>query len=219
MDVGGRASSGTSGRGGRAASGTGRRTRPKGVPGFKPMVGGLSNRSRVLKRTGLSRLKDLEPAEPARRSAACSRRRSTLARSSVSHRTPCLPAGVFPDQKTHSALAHLKAALAYYRRLGVTVKRVMTDTVAEPAEAMGRAIPRTPWFGQAHQPSPPPAKSSASNTSEPNPIRPGPMARPNASFRPPCANGPTCLQLAGARAYQTSKQRAHDLPVWTHRYN
>ena len=29
-------------------------------------------------------------------------------------------------------------------RLGVTVKRVMSDTVAEPAEAMGRAISRTP---------------------------------------------------------------------------
>ena len=33
------------------------------------------------------------------------------------------------------AIAYLKAALACYRRLGVTVKRVMTDTVAEPAEA------------------------------------------------------------------------------------
>ena len=42
--------------------------------------------SRVLKRAGLSRLKDLEPAEPARRSAARSRRRST----------PYLPVGVCP---------------------------------------------------------------------------------------------------------------------------
>ena len=39
----------------------------------------------------------------------------------------CRDAGVFPDQKQRSAIAHLKAALAYYRRLGVTVKRVMTD--------------------------------------------------------------------------------------------
>ena len=37
------------------------------------------------------------------------------------------------------AIAHLKAALACYRRLGVTVKRVMTDTVAAPAEAIQRA--------------------------------------------------------------------------------
>ena len=42
--------------------------------------------SRVLKRAGLSRLKDLEPAEPARRSAAGSRRRST----------PYIPVGVCP---------------------------------------------------------------------------------------------------------------------------
>ena len=42
--------------------------------------------SRVLKRAGLSRIKDLEPAEPARRSAACSRRRST----------PYIPVGVCP---------------------------------------------------------------------------------------------------------------------------
>ena len=42
--------------------------------------------SRVLKRAGLSRLKDLEPAEPARRSAAGSRRRST----------PYIPVGVRP---------------------------------------------------------------------------------------------------------------------------
>ena len=29
-----------------------------------------------------------------------------------------------------------------------------------------------------------------------------------------------CLsRQAGARTYQTSKQRAHDLPLWTHSYN
>ena len=30
---------------------------------------------------------------------------------------------------------------------------------------------------------------------------------------------PTCLRQTGARAYLTSKQRAHDLPVWAHRYH
>ena len=136
-----------------------------------------------------SRPKTLRPPTSARTiKRIIALRRQRLGRT---HRTPCLPASVFPDQKTHhSALAHLKAALAYYRRLGVTVKRVMTDTVAEPAEAMGRAIPLTPWFGQAHQPSPPLANNSASNTSELNPIRPEPTARPNASSKPPCMNGP-----------------------------
>ena len=70
-----------------------------------------------------------------------------------------IPAGVFSDQKQHSAIAHLKAALAYYRRLGIIVKRVMTDL-------------------------------------------------------------PACLpRQADARAYLTSKQRALDLSLWTHRYN
>ena len=39
----------------------------------------------------------------------------------------CMDAGVFPNQQARSPIAHLQAALAYYRRLGVTVKRVMTD--------------------------------------------------------------------------------------------
>ena len=42
----------------------------------------------------------------------------------------CIHAGVFPKQKAQSAIAHLKAALACYRRLGITVKRVMTDLPA-----------------------------------------------------------------------------------------
>lgn len=32
-----------------------------------------------------------------------------------------------PDQKATSAVAHLKAAVAWYQSLGVTVRRVMTD--------------------------------------------------------------------------------------------
>ena len=34
---------------------------------------------------------------------------------------------IYADEKKASAVAHLKAAVAYYRRLGVTVARVMTD--------------------------------------------------------------------------------------------
>ena len=30
---------------------------------------------------------------------------------------------------------------------------------------------------------------------------------------------PACLRQAGARAYLTSKQRARDLPLWTHSYH
>jgi transposase InsO family protein len=39
------------------------------------------------------------------------------------------------------------------------------------------------------------------------------MARPSASSRPACANG------AYAHAYDTSEQRAAQLPSWLHRYN
>jgi len=34
---------------------------------------------------------------------------------------------VMPDEKKESSVAFLKAAVAYYQRLGVTVARVMTD--------------------------------------------------------------------------------------------
>ena len=145
MNAGGRCGAST----GRAASGTGRRTRPKGVPGFKPMVGEpaepflkaedlapahpgqnhqadyrlaasaadwqaycpnsrrvprhrcfgrLSNRSRMLKRAGLSRLKDLEPAEPARRSAAC-------------FPTPLYPGSVFGKLSGSAELTERPASL------------------------------------------------------------------------------------------------------------
>ena len=116
--------------------------------------------SRVLKRAGLSRLKDLEPAEPARRYEhdnpgdmihldikklgrfERTGHRITGDRTGHSNtrgvgweyvhvcvddasRVACTD--IFADEKKHSAIAHLKAAVAYYRRLGVTVKRVMSD--------------------------------------------------------------------------------------------
>ena len=104
--------------------------------------------SRVLKRAGLSRLKDLEPAEPARRYVhdnpgdmihldikklgrfVRTGHRITGDRTGQSNtrgvgweylhvciddasRIACTD--LFPDQKQHSAIAHLKAALACYR--------------------------------------------------------------------------------------------------------
>lgn len=36
---------------------------------------------------------------------------------------------IYPDQKKESAVGFLKAAVAYYESLGVTVTRVMTDNV------------------------------------------------------------------------------------------
>ena len=36
---------------------------------------------------------------------------------------------ILPDERKKSAIAFLKAAVAYYKSLGVTVERVMTDNV------------------------------------------------------------------------------------------
>ena len=57
---------------------------------------------------------------------------------------------IFPDEKAVSAVAFLKASTAYYRRFGITVRRVMTDArdFAEACQALGlkhiRTKPYTP---------------------------------------------------------------------------
>lgn len=116
--------------------------------------------SRVLKRLGLSRMRDLEPAAPVIR---YERKQpgemihldiKKLGRfDRVGHRITGDRTGqsnsrgigwefvhvaiddasrvafcqVMPDEKKESAVAFLKAALAYYKSLGITVARVMTD--------------------------------------------------------------------------------------------
>jgi transposase InsO family protein len=116
--------------------------------------------SRVLKRLGLGRIRDLEPAVP----VICYERTAPgemihldikkLGRfERVGHRITGDRTGqsnsrgigwefvhvaiddasriafcqIRPDEKKQSAVAFLKAALAYYKSLGVTVARVMTD--------------------------------------------------------------------------------------------
>ena len=83
---------------------------------------------------------------------------------------------VMKDEKKDSAVAFLKAAIAYYASLGITVERVMTDN---------GSCYQILCLPQGLQ------DASASGTSEPNPTRPRPTARPSASSRPACANGPT----------------------------
>ncbi|RAZ81667.1 IS481 family transposase, partial [Mesorhizobium hawassense] len=115
--------------------------------------------SRVLKRAGLSRLRDIEPAEPIRRyerehpGEMIHIDIKKLGRfSQVGHRITSDPqkgksrsAGwefvhvciddasriafsqILPDEKKESAIGFLKAAVAYYASLGVTIARVMTD--------------------------------------------------------------------------------------------
>src|SRR5881227_1268175 len=114
--------------------------------------------SRILQRLGLNRIRDLEPAEPARRYERATPGElihidiKKLGRfDRVGHRITgdkqirCRGIGwefvhvaiddasrlafsqVLPDEKKESAIGFLKAAIAYYATLGVTVTGLMTD--------------------------------------------------------------------------------------------
>jgi transposase InsO family protein len=106
-------------------------------------------------------------------------------------------AKVMADEKKKSAVAFLKAALAYYNSLGVSVQRVMTDNGScYRSFAFRRACKR---LGLKH-------------------IRTKPYT--------PKTNGKaerfiqTCLrEWAYAQAYHHSDQRTAELPIWLHRYN
>jgi transposase InsO family protein len=116
--------------------------------------------SRILRRLGLNRIRDLEPAEPVRRYERATPGEmihidiKKLGRfDKIGHRITgdrtgqsnsrgvgwefvhvCIDdhsrvafSQVLPDEKASSAVPFLKAAVAYYASLGVTVTRVMTD--------------------------------------------------------------------------------------------
>ncbi len=186
--------------------------------------------SRVLRRAGLSRLRDLEPAEPVRRYERDHpgdlihldiKRLGRFAR--VGHLITgdgtgqsnsrgigweyvhvCIDDAsrlsftqIHPDEKAVSAVAHLRAAVAWYASMGVTVARVMTDNGSGYKSHAFKAACHD--LGIRH-------------------IRIKPYT--------PKINGKaerliqTALRgWAYARAYQSSDQRAADLPVWTHLYN
>ena len=194
--------------------------------------------SRVLKRARLSRLKDLEPAEPVRRyerahpgelihidikklgrfeavghritgdrKGQSSRRGRRQGKAwgagwecvhvAIDDHSRIAFTQILPDERKESAVRFLKAAVAYYASLGVTVARVMTDN--GPCYISGAFTKTCRELGLRH-------------------IRTRPYT--------PRTNGKaerfiqTCLrEWAYARAYDTSDQRAEDLPIWLHRYN
>lgn len=106
-------------------------------------------------------------------------------------------AQIMPTERKECAIAFLKAAIAYYQRLGVTVQRVMTDNGScYISKAFRKACKR---LGLKH-------------------IR--------TKAYTPKTNGKaerfiqTALrEWAYAQAYPTSDHRADQLPVWLHRYN
>ena len=186
--------------------------------------------SRVLRRAGLSRMKDIEPAEPVVRYEYSQpgglihldiKRLGRFER--VGHRITgdrtgqsnsrgvgweyvhvCIDdasriafTDIFPDEKAISAIAFLKAAVAYYATLGVTVTRVMTDNgscykakdFAKACKALGLKHIRT-------KPYTPKTNGKAERFIQ------------------------TALrEWAYARAYPSSEHRKTHLSEWTHMYN
>ena len=104
---------------------------------------------------------------------------------------------ILPDEKKESAVAFLKAAVAYYQSLAISVERVMTDNgscytskaFAKACRALGLKHKRT-------RPYTPKTNGKAERFIQ------------------------TVLrEWAYACAYQSSEQRARHLPDWLHRYN
>ena len=186
--------------------------------------------SRILKRHGLNRLKDLEPAEPVRRyqrdkpgelihidikklgrferpghRVTGDRTGQSNSRGvgweyvhvCIDDRSRVAFSQILPDERKGSAVAFLKAAVAYYESLGITVERVMTDNgscyisedFAKACEELGLRHIRT-------KPYTPKTNGKAERFIQ------------------------TALrEWAYAKAYPNSNQRAQELPIWLHRYN
>ena len=104
---------------------------------------------------------------------------------------------VMPDDKKESAVAFLKAAIAYYTSLGVTVARVMTDNGACYKSFDFRDTCRD--LGLRH-------------------IRTKPYT-PKTNGKAERFIQTALREWAYAKAYVHSNDRAAELPIWLHRYN
>ena len=104
---------------------------------------------------------------------------------------------ILPDEKKASAVAFLKAAVAYYASLGVRVARVMTDNGSCYKAFDFRGACRD--LGLKH-------------------FRTKPYT-PKTNGKAERFVQTSLREWAYARAYLTSDQRAQHLPAWLHRYN
>jgi transposase InsO family protein len=186
--------------------------------------------SRILRRLGLNRIRDLEPAEPVRR---YEREKpgemihidiKKLGRfDKIGHRITgdrtgqsngrgvgwefvhvCIDdhsrvafSQILPDEKAESAVPFLKAAVAYYKSLGVTVTRVMTDNGSCYKAFDFRDACRD--LGIKH-------------------IRTKPYT-PKTNGKAERFIQTALREWAYAQAYPTSDRRAEELPLWIHKYN
>jgi transposase InsO family protein len=186
--------------------------------------------SRILRRLGLNRMRDLEPAEPVRR---YEREKpgemihidiKKLGRfDKIGHRITgdrtgqsngrgvgwefvhvCIDdhsrvafSRILPDETAESAVPFLKAAVAYYKSLGVTVTRVMTDNGSCYKAFAFRDACRD--LGIKH-------------------IRTKPYT-PKTNGKAERFIQTALREWAYAQAYPTSHRRAEELPLWLHKYN
>ena len=196
------------------------------------MTVGLSKATvfRILGRLGMNRLKALEPAEPVRRYERANPGEmihidiKKLGRfNQVGHRITgdrtkqsnnrgvgwefvhvCIDDAsrvaftqIKADERRESAISFLRAAVAYYASLGITVQRVMTDNGScYKAFAFRDACKQ---LGLKH-------------------IRTKPYT-PKTNGKAERFIQTALREWAYAQAYETSTQRAHELPIWLHRYN
>jgi len=185
---------------------------------------------RILARRGLSRWRDLEPAEPVVRYERNTpgelihidiRKLGKFTRTGhriTGDRTGQSNAGgigwefvhvsiddhsrpgfsqVLASERKEDAVAFLKAAVAWYRKLGIRVERVMTDN---GSCYRSRAFAKTcAAFGLKH-------------------IRTKPYT-PKTNGKAERFIQSSLREWAYGRAYQTSEQRKVELPFWLHHHN
>src|SRR5258705_7018899 len=186
--------------------------------------------SRILRRLGLNRLSALEPAEPVRRyereypgeiihidikklgrfdqvghRITGDRRGQSNSRGvgweyvhvCIDDASRIAYSKIMKTERKGSAVAFLKAAVAYYATLGVTVERVMTDNGScYRSRDFAKACRRLRLKHIRTKPYTPRTNGKAERFIQ-------------TSLR----------EWAYARAYLNSKQRAHELPFFMHRYN
>jgi transposase InsO family protein len=185
--------------------------------------------SRILRRLGLSRIRDLEPAEPVRRyerehpgelihidikklgrfvrpgHRITHDRQKGESRGAghefvhvaIDDASRLAFSQIRRDQKKESAIAFLKEAVTYYRSLGMKVAGIMTDNGScYRAKAFARACRK---LGLKH-------------------IFTRPY-RPQTNGKAERFIQTVLREWAYVRAYDTSDQRAKNLPIWLHHYN
>jgi transposase InsO family protein len=206
-----------------------RRQRVTGKQIAKEVAVSAATVSRVLRRLGLNNLKALEPAAPVRRyerehpgelihidikklgrfvrtGHRITRDRQKGESRGAGHEFVHVAiddasrlafSQIRPDEKKESAIAFLKDTVTYYRSLGIKISGIMTDNGScYRAKAFAKTCGRLRLKHIFTKPYRPQTNGKAERFIQ------------------------TALrEWAYARAYDTSDQRAKDLPFWLHHYN